>query len=252
MSSTKAASPLMPASSPPSLTRRLLIAAFFAVIGRPLLMLVMGVNVFGRHHLPRLVPGCSFIVIANHISRLDALALMSLFPLSQLAYLHPVAASDYFMNNQMVAWLVTGFMNILPIPRTALTKANHPIELMSEQLERGHSLILFPEGSRGEPEVMGAFKRGVAHLIKRHPEVPIIPVFLKGIGRALPRGEVLLVPFFCDVWIGPPLLLPHPSDKAEVMNLLAQAFEQLRRQLQDSWLTPDADLHPAKVSNPSS
>lgn len=223
----------------PPWTHRLVLALFFALIARPLLMVVMGVNVYGRHHLPPLRPGLPFIVVANHNSHLDALALMSLFPLRRLAYLHPVAASDYFMSNPLVAWLVTRLMNILPIPRSALSKTNHPIELMSQQLQRGHSLILFPEGSRGEPEVMGELKRGVAHVIKRHPGVPIIPVFLKGMGRALPRGEVVLVPFFCDVMIGPPLLFPNPQDKGEVMRVLTDAFAQLRHQLQSSWLEVD-------------
>ncbi|MEB3317944.1 MAG: lysophospholipid acyltransferase family protein [Cyanobacteriota bacterium] len=245
MSSTEADPLVASTLPPPSLTRRLLLGVFFALFARPLLLLVMGVNVFGRQHLPPLRHGRPFILIANHNSHLDALALMSLFPLRRLAYLHPVAASDYFLSNRLVGWLVTTFMNILPIPRSSLSKHQHPIALMSEQLRRGHSLILFPEGSRGEPEVMREFKRGVAHLIKRHPEIPVIPVFLKGMGRALPRGEVMLVPFFCDVLIGPPVHLPNPANKAEVMSRLAEAFAHLRQQLEASWLETEAEAEAA-------
>lgn len=238
MSSINPAEPSTPSvGGPPkaSWLRRLGLATFFAVIVRPLLTLVMGVNVFGREHLPELTPQQPFIVVANHNSHLDALALMSLFPLTQLAYVHPVAASDYFMRNRWVGWAVSTFINILPIPRSGLSKSNHPIEQMSEYLAAGHSLIIFPEGSRGEPEVMSELKRGVAHLIKRHPTIPVIPVFLKGMGRALPRGEVVLVPFFCDLLIGPRLVLADPSNKSAVMDQLKATFEILQQTIEQTW-----------------
>jgi 1-acyl-sn-glycerol-3-phosphate acyltransferase len=79
-------------------------------------------------------------------------------------------------------------------------------------------VIVFPEGSRGEPERVGEFKSGVAHLARRYPELPFYPVFLHGLGKSLPRGEALLVPFFCDVFVGEPLL--WNGNKAKFMEEL--------------------------------
>lgn len=198
-----------------------------------MLSLLVGLNIFGRENLPddlnkRDQP---FIMIANHNSHLDAFTLMNLFSLKDFHYVKPVAAADYFMKNPVLAWFSTTILNIIPIPRSNITKENNPITAMTQALEAGHSLIIFPEGSRGEPEVMQEFKSGVAHLIKKHPDTPVIPVFLKGMGRALPKGEMVIVPFFCDVIIGTPKLYAKADkaiDKASITTALSDDICQLK------------------------
>ncbi|MBX2860402.1 MAG: 1-acyl-sn-glycerol-3-phosphate acyltransferase [Vampirovibrio sp.] len=173
---------------------------FFIFFIKPLLLVLVGLNVFGRQHLP----SKPFILVANHNSHLDALALMNLFPLHRIAKIRPVAAQDYFTTSPILNWFSTVLMNILPIPRKGITKTNNPLTKMSDALDQGYSLIVFPEGSRGEPEVMESFRSGVGHLIQKHPNIPVVPVYMRGMGRSLPRGELILIPFFCDIVIGKP------------------------------------------------
>lgn len=45
----------------------------------------------------------------------------------------------------------------------------------------------------------------MAHLAKRFPATPVIPVFMYGLGRSLPKGEWALVPVICDLLVGTPL-----------------------------------------------
>ena len=77
----------------------------------------------------------------------------------------------------------------------------------------------------GEPEQLETFKTGVAPLAKRHPEVPIVPVFLHGLGKALPRGKLLLIPFFCDVFVGESML--WAGGRAEFMADLDRRMGEL-------------------------
>lgn len=172
---------------------------FFVGVVRPLALIVIGLNVRHRERLPACGPA---LIIANHNSHLDTLVLMSLFPLKMLPQLRPVAAADYFLRNRWVAWFALNIIGIVPITRQVKTSGADPLAAASGALARGAVLILFPEGSRGEPEHLGEFKSGVAHLMKRHPDVQAWPIFLHGLGKALPRGEALLVPFFAMCLLG--------------------------------------------------
>ncbi len=139
---------------------------------------------------------------ANHNSHLDALTLMTLFGMRRLPLVRPVAAVDYFFTNQWRAWFSTQIIGIIPLKRNVSGERSDPLAGISDALNAGNILILFPEGSRGRPEQLERFRTGIAHIAKRHPEIPIIPVFLHGLGKSLPRGEGILVPFFCDVFVG--------------------------------------------------
>jgi 1-acyl-sn-glycerol-3-phosphate acyltransferase len=196
---------------------------FFALIVRPFMALFIGLRVRGREHLETPDP---FLLVANHSSHLDTLSLLSLFPLRRLRRLHPCAAADYFARNAAAAFFSRTFFNILPIERVRINPEDHPIQRMREALERGDSLLLFPEGTRGSGGALAPFKGGVAHLVEQLPHVPVIPVYLENMGRALPKGEFVPVPFFCEVRIGAPRRLT--GTREEILDALRGEIEALR------------------------
>jgi 1-acyl-sn-glycerol-3-phosphate acyltransferase len=200
---------------------KLLRLLFYHGFVKLIVTLLLGLNVRHRERLPKQGPA---IIVANHNSHLDTMVLMTLLPAKLLPITQPVAAMDYFLKNRLLAWFTLNIIGILPIQRQR-DKTTDPLQGCYQALDKGRILVLFPEGSRGQPEVFADFKWGIAKLAERFPGVPVIPVFLHGLGKALPKGEALLVPFFCDVFIGEPLF--WNGDRAVFMQQLQTSITQL-------------------------
>lgn len=203
----------------------------FLLITRLMVLLLIGLCIHHKDRLPTTGPA---IIVANHNSHLDTLVLMSLFPLSIAHHLRPVANEHYFLQqNRWLAWFSRQVLDIIPVAcetregdrqEDSFTHRTF-LQTCAEALAHNQILILYPEGTRGQPEQLSQFRSGIAHLARRHPDVPIIPIFLQGLGKALPKGESLLVPFLCGIHIGEPVY--WQGQKQAFLNQLSDRIRAL-------------------------
>jgi 1-acyl-sn-glycerol-3-phosphate acyltransferase len=190
---------------------------------RPFMKLVFGIGVEGREHLTHLG---QFILVANHNSHLDILLIFHLLPVRQLSLTHPVAAEEYFAKSRIVFGLVNYLFRPIWIVRG--DRESDPLEGMRERLREGKSIVIFPEGTRGEAGELAHFKTGVGRLAVEFPEIPVVPVFLTGPEKAFPKSAAVPVPVWNRVVVGPPQLLRGSSED------IASALEEMVRELAES------------------
>ena len=111
-----------------------------------------------------------------------------------------------------------------------------PIEILLAALDRGASLIFFPEGTRNMTDQrLLPFRSGLYHLASARPQVELVPVWIDNLNRVLPKGEVIPLPLLCAVTFGAPLSLmpaeeggPFRERSRAALLALAPAAEEER------------------------
>jgi 1-acyl-sn-glycerol-3-phosphate acyltransferase len=192
-----------------------------ALLCRGWLRLYHRVSITGRQHLP--AEG-SFVLVANHASHLDTLCLLAVLPLARLHRTFPAAAQDYFFVNLPRLLLASVVINALPFDRQA--NPRHSLSLCRRLLDSGaNALILFPEGTRSPTGALKEFKPGVG-LLAAGTDYPVVPCYLDGTHRALPKGSWFPRPGKVRVIIGPPRQYsPLQRDKESAVRISAELRE---------------------------
>lgn len=142
------------------------------------------------------------IYFANHASHLDTILLWSALPRWLRTTTHPVAAHDYWGGTALKRHVALNVLNAVLVKRE---RSADPLAPLREVLDRGESLILFPEGTRGAERLPAEFKSGLFHLARQYPEVDLVPVYLENLARAYPKGAIVPAPIACAVRFGPVL-----------------------------------------------
>lgn len=169
------------------------------------------------------------IYFANHTSHLDALVLWAVLPPYARTLTRPVAARDYWTAGRFRQRIAENVFHAVLIERKKPSPHDNPLEDMVTALGEKHSLIVFPEGSRGAGPDPAPFKGGLFHLARRRPDVELVPVLMDNLNRILPKGEILPVPLLGSVSFGTPIKLAPEEEKAVFLERARVAVISLRQ-----------------------
>jgi 1-acyl-sn-glycerol-3-phosphate acyltransferase len=157
----------------------------------------VGVHCEGAQHVS---PGQCYIVVANHRSHFDLIALFSAFP----APLRAMAKRPLF-HIPLFGWAMA-LAGHVPVDRTGPRRPHGSFEAALDALRRGRNILIFSEGTRNPrpEEGMLPFHSGAFRLAKE-AGVPILPVAILGGERVLPPRTLTAAACGMEVRIGKPV-----------------------------------------------
>jgi 1-acyl-sn-glycerol-3-phosphate acyltransferase len=186
-------------------------------VGTRLAVWLAGVKkeVRGRENIP---PGQAVVFMANHQSNCDPPALISSLP-----DLIVMVKKEFFRVPILGrAMLACGF---IPVDRKAPEAARRAIDRAVESIRAGHSILVFPEGTRSPDGRLQRFKRGV-FAMAMEAGAPIVPVSISGSRKIMGKGESAMHPGTVRITVHPPVTTQGCSakDRPRIMNEVRQAL----------------------------
>ena len=167
------------------------------------------------------------IYFANHQSHADLVLMWAALPAELRSITRPIAAKDYWTKTPFKKWITTSVFNAIYVDRVKTTDQD-PLEPLIDALENGDSIILFPEGTRGNQDEPQSFKSGLFNLALKFPHVVLVPAWINNVQRVMPKGEVVPVPILCSVTYGAPIAVQAGEDRAHFLTRARQAVMDLR------------------------
>ena len=183
--------------------------------------------------LARLEATMPVIFCPNHHSHLDTPIMTTVIPKPWRNKLVAAAAADYFFNTRTKGTLSALGLNAIPIDREATGRKS--AEQIRDLIERGWSLVIYPEGGRS-PDGWGQEWKGGAAYIASRTKSPLIPVFIDGTGSLFGKGSKNLKVGRTRVVFGAPIW-PQEGESTRALNArLEQAVELLADEITtDYW-----------------
>lgn len=187
----------------------------------PAMRLFLNIEISGVDNLSS---GGPYIFAANHASHLDAPLLLAALPLHLRMRTRIAAAADYFFTNRLKGAAVSTLLNTFPFERKGAGCAAS-LAYCKDLLSTGHSLLIFPEGTRSRDGQIHPFKRGAAKLALS-TACQVIPTRIDGTFAALPKGAHRLQQHNVRISFGAPLDLSTVDNVEKATSMIEQAVRR--------------------------
>jgi 1-acyl-sn-glycerol-3-phosphate acyltransferase len=128
----------------------------------------------GLKRFPRRGPA---VIIANHASWFDPLYLGKIIPRKIIPMM-----TSLFYDLPGVRWLMVHMAQAIRVEVGGFRRAVPELAEAVATLDRGDVLVVFPEGAmrKSEEEMLQRFGRGVIHILRERPRVPIFACWIEG------------------------------------------------------------------------
>jgi long-chain acyl-CoA synthetase len=213
-------------------------ALLFYTIIFPITRLMSRLKTEGLENLRELKEPVLFI--SNHVTLGDHALILSALPLRlrhRLAiamegerlreWLHPRGSTGMFMRLRMIVEyiLVTTFFHVFPLPKKSGFRRS--FAYAGESVERGFSVLVFPEGRRAPRGQMhlSRFKSGIG-LLASELQIPVVPVRLEGLYELKRRRQYFATKGMVSVKFGKPIRFERSCEPAAIV-------EELERRMSD-------------------
>lgn len=154
-------------------------------------------DVTGTEKIPDKGP---YIIAPNHVSHLDGFVISASIPFKIFKNLYFLGFQKYFRGR--TGEYFAKISHVIPVdPDTYLNRA---MQISAYLLRNRKAMTIFPEGGRSFDGELMEFKKGIG-VMSLELNIPVIPVYIRGTFKALPRGAKFLRPSKIEVVFGSPL-----------------------------------------------
>ncbi len=204
---------------------------------RPAMLLLGWPRIEGRENLR----GWSgpLLVVCNHIADVDVGFVQTALPArlrnriatatggeALEALRTPAAGRSFFgrIYDRMQWGLGVSLLNLFPLPREAGFRQS--FAYAGQAVDRGYSVLVFPEGRHTVDGKMNPFRAGIG-LLANNLNIPVLPMRIVGLFEVKQAGKQFARPGKIGVRIGRPMRFPAGSDPAQIARELQVAVEEL-------------------------
>ena len=194
-------------------------------------------RIIGRENL-RGIKG-PVLVVSNHIGDVDVGFILTALPARLRHKLATAAGGEALealrtppVNRNFfgrifdrIEWFFgVSLLNVFPLPRDAGFRES--FAFAGESVDRGYSILVFPEGHHTADGKMRAFRSGVG-LLLNELNIPAVPMRIDGLFELKKAGKRMARPYQVEVRMGPPIKFAPGCNPQDIAEQLKSQIEQL-------------------------